>query len=135
LLQHSYSLDKTGKFAPRIDALATTYHQRIAQLQSTISDVKEYVSSVGKDGFTITHSLNGVCSQFDNLDPNIDKLEIAIGKVGEISNFAAKLDGIFQPLQWMLQHYKCIGDVNGIKTQSLKHFQTVADFASELIKM
>ena len=132
LLQHSYSLDKAGKFKPRIDAVATTYHQRIAQLQSTISDIKEYVSTTGKDGFTIAHWLNGVCSQFDNLDPNVDKLEMAIGKVGEIADYTAKIDGIFQPLQWMLQHYNCTGDVKGIKAQSLGRFQDITKIASKL---
>jgi len=125
-------LDKTGKFKPRINALATAYHQRIAQLQSTLTEIKGFVSTAGNDGNTISKELNAVYIQFDKLDPSIDQLELAIDKVGKLSHFTAKLDGIFQPLQWMLHHYKCIGDSDNIKGMSMKGFQDVVEIARKL---
>lgn len=124
-------MDKTKKFKPRIDALATTYHQRIAQLQSILNEIQGLAKQSGDEGNTIAGSLDSVGVQFDKLDPSVSQLEEAIQKVGELARFAAKLDGIFKPLKWMLQKYKCIGDQNGIKAGSLHSFQMLSDLSSK----
>jgi len=124
-------MDTTKKFEPRIDTLATAYHQRITQLQGTLNQIKDLVKKAGDEGNTIASSLDAVCGQFNKLDPSVTQLEDTIQKVGEASHIAAKLDGIFKPLQWMLQQYTCVGDQNNIKANALKSFQLISNLTSE----
>ena len=133
LLQQCYIKDKDNKFKMRIDDLATTFHQRIAQLQTILNDIKGLVEQSNDAGNTIAESLNKVSIHFDKLDPSISHLEEVIQKMEKVAQFAAKLNGVFKPLKFMLQNYKCIGDQNEIKATSLKAFQVLQDLSSELI--
>ena len=90
------------------------------------------VKQSSDEGNAIAGSLDSVSVQFDELDPSVSHLEEVIQKVGEVARFAAKLDGIFEPLKFMLQKHKCIGDQNGIKAGSLKAFQMLSDLSSKL---
>ena len=90
------------------------------------------VKQSSDEGNTIAGSLDTVGFQFDKLDPSISHLEEVIQKIGEVAQFAARLDGIFRPLKFMLQRHKCIGDQNGIKAGSLKAFQMLSELSSEL---
>ncbi len=116
-----------GKFEPRLNALSMTYHQRLASLQSILTQVQDLAKKSGDEGSTIAKGLEAVCSQFDKVDPFVSHLEEGIEKVAQVSHFAAKLDAIFKPLQWMLdQHPKCVGDVSDIKSNSLKLFSSIS---------
>ena len=68
---------------PRIDALATTYHQRIAQLQTILNDMMGLVKQSSDEGNNIAGLLNSVSVQFDKLDPSISHLEEVTQKVGD----------------------------------------------------
>ena len=133
-LQHGYALDKQlgGKFQARLDALASTYHQRIFQLQAVLSEIKAHAATAGNDGKSVANALEAVCNQFDKVDPYVSRLEGDIQKIAVVSQYAAKLDAIFQPLQWMLKHYKCVGDQDDIKAMTWKTFQLLSQLSGIL---
>ena len=133
-LQHGYDMDKKtgGKFRARLDALSTTYHHRIAQLHGILTQIKDLATKAGDDGNTLAEVLEAAGKQFDKVDPYIHQLEGEIQKVSRISQIAAKLDAIFKPLQWMVHHYKCVGDYADIKAHSLKSFQLLSDLSGRL---
>lgn len=135
-LQHAYDLEKKknveGKFATRIDALATTFHGRIAKLQGMLNQVKDLAERGRDGGSALEKSLDSVTSQFDQVDPHIDQLKGHIQKVAQVSHYAAQLDAIFQALQWMLQEYKCVGDKHGIKANSLEPFKLLSSISGNL---
>ena len=118
------------KFNPHINALATTYHQCIAQLQTILNDVMGLVKQSSDEGNTIAGSLNSVSVQFDKLDPSVSHLEEVTQKVGEVAQYAAQVDGIFKPLKFMLQKHKCFRDQSKIKAGTLKAFQMLTDLSS-----
>lgn len=132
-LQHAYRIEKKkrlgGKFSTRIDALATTFHSRIAKLQGMLNQVKELAQKARDGGNALEKSLNSVTSHFDQVHPHVALLEGHIQKVSHVSHYAAQLDAIFQALQWMLNEYKCMGDKHDIKANSLEPFKLLSSIS------
>lgn len=117
------------KISTRIDALATTFHSRIAKLQGMLNQVKELAQKARDGGNALEKLLNFVLSQFDQVHPHVAHLTGHIQKVAHVSHYSAQLDAIFQGLQWMLNEYKCIGDEHDIKANSLQPFKLLSSIS------
>lgn len=118
-----------GKFTSQVDALATTYHQRVGQLQSLLSQITKLSTTAGTTSHTIIQSLCVVSGDFDEIDPYVQKLEDDIKGVSQLASWAGRLDGIFSPLKCMLTTYKCVGDENNIKSTQMFPFKTILELS------
>lgn len=130
-IQNGYAMnDKVGKkYTTKVNALATTYHQRLGELQSLLSLIKEQAETASSTSHSIAQSLSVVSGDFDKIDPYVQKLEDDIYSVAELANVAGKLDGIFSPLKCMLTTYKCVGDQNNIKRTQKVSIQFLMDIS------
>ena len=118
---HAYDLDKNfnGKFQTRIDALANTYHTRLGELQTKLTQIQKQAAIASTNSHSIIADLRLVTADFDKIDPYVETLEEDIAKVSYMSKWAGKIDGIFSPLKSLLKDYKCKSD---IKKSALKPF-------------
>lgn len=130
-IQHGYKMDdKSGKkHTAQLDALATTYHQRLGELQSLLGQIKERAEAASSTSHAIAQALSTVSGDFDKVDAYAAKLEDDITKVAQLASWAGKLDGIFAPLKCMLTTYKCVGDDNHIKSTMMKSFQFIMELS------
>ena len=130
----AYDLDKNfkGKFKPRIDALAKTYHTRLGVLQTKLTQIKDKASTASDNSQSFIKALSSVTADFDKIDPYVERLEQDIAKVAYMSKWAGKIDGVFSPLKSLLQPYTCKGDQSNIKSSALVPFKLIMELDSRL---
>ena len=130
-LQCCYDLNaKAGyKYTAQVNTLATTYHQRLGELQSLLSQIKVQAEIASTTSHTIVHSLSIVSRDFDKIDPYVEQLEDDIASVAQLANWAGKLDGILSPLKCLLTAGKCVGDPHNIKGTMMTSLKFVVDFS------
>ena len=130
-IKQAYTMDEKAKkkFTPKVDALAKTYHQRLGELQSLLSQIKDQATAACSTSHTIVQALSTVSGDFDKIDPYVKRLEDDISSVSQLANWAGRLDGIFSPLKGLLTTYKCVGDDNDIKSTQLKPIKIIMEIS------